>query len=68
MWPLEIVPSDDAPVGHVAPHAWAVDAWTAVLSRGAGVGQIGRQLLVLGVFAAGLLVVATLRMRRGVLA
>jgi len=68
MWPLEIVPTAMRTLGHAFPHAWAVDAWTAVLSRHAGVGQIGRQLLVLGAFAAGLLVIASVRLRRGVTA
>src|SRR5450759_4400618 len=36
MWPLEIVPRSARLAGHAFPHAWAVDAWTNLLSRGCG--------------------------------
>ena len=64
MWPLEIVPPVMRTIGHVLPHAWAVDAWTTLLSRGGDLGDITRQLAVLAAFAVGLLVIATWRMRR----
>jgi len=64
MWPLEIVGSTMRTVGHVAPHAWAVDAWTTLLSRGGAIGDIRRDLLVLAGYAAVLLAIATLRLRR----
>ncbi|MFN8050780.1 MAG: ABC transporter permease [Acidimicrobiales bacterium] len=64
MWPLEIVPPAMRTVGHLLPHAWAVDAWTILLSRDGGVGDIATQLAVLAGFAALLLGVATFRMRR----
>ncbi len=64
MWPLEIVGSAMRFVGHLTPHAWAVDAWTELLSRGGTITDIGRQLGVLAAFAAGLLVLAVVRMRR----
>ena len=40
MWPLEIVGPTMRTVGHVTPQAWAVDAWTDVISRGDHVAQI----------------------------
>ncbi|MEU0510471.1 MULTISPECIES: ABC transporter permease [unclassified Amycolatopsis] len=64
MWPLEIVPPALRAVGHVTPHAWAVDAWTTVLSRGGGVADIAGQLAVLAGFAAVLVGAASWRMAR----
>ena len=64
MWPLAIVSPVMRSVGHITPHAWAVDAWTALLSRGGTVATIAPQLGVLAAFAAGLLVLATARLRR----
>ena len=64
MWPLEIVPQAMQTFGHLLPHAWAVDAWIVLLSRGGGIADISRQLLVLAGFAAVLLVVSTRRLRR----
>lgn len=64
MWPLSIVNSAMRQVGHAAPQAWAVDAWTAVLARGGSLLTISLQLAVLSGFAAAFLILATLRMRR----
>ncbi|MDE3086112.1 MAG: ABC transporter permease [Acidobacteriota bacterium] len=68
MWPLSIVSSTMREVGHVTPHAWAVDAWTALLARHGTLGSIGRELAVLAAFAAGFLVIATRRFARVVAA
>ncbi|MFI7115358.1 ABC transporter permease [Amycolatopsis sp. NPDC049868] len=67
-WPLEIVPPVVRTVGHATPHAWAVDAWTAILSRGGGLGDILGPLAVLGGFAILFLGVASLRLRRSLFA
>lgn len=64
MWPLEIVPPVMSNIGHLVPHAWAVDGWVEVLSRGGGVADIALQLAVLGGFAAVLLAVASVRLGR----
>jgi len=64
MWPLEIVPDAMRTVGHALPHAWAVDAWTTLLSRAGGVADIAPQLGVLAAYAAVLLGVASFRLRR----
>ncbi|MDU0312242.1 ABC transporter permease [Phycicoccus sp. M110.8] len=64
MWPLEIVPAGVRAAGHLTPHAWAVDAWVTLLSRGGGVGDILVELAVLAGFAVLLLATATLRLRR----
>ena len=51
-------------VGHAVPHAWAVDGWIEVLSRGGGVLDIAPQLAVLAGFAAVLLALASWRLGR----
>lgn len=64
MWPLEIVPAGVRAAGHLTPHAWAVDAWVTLLSRGGGVTDILGPLAVLSGFAVLLLGTATFRLRR----
>ncbi|WP_370962619.1 ABC transporter permease [Amycolatopsis sp. cg9] len=64
MWPLEIVPDAVRELGHLTPHAWAVDAWTTLLARGGGLGDILAPLGVLGAFAVLLLGFASLRLQR----
>lgn len=66
MWPLEIVPSFMRTLGHFFPHAWAVDAWTVLLSRGGDLGAIAGQLAILAGFAAVLLSAATVRLRHSI--
>jgi ABC-2 type transport system permease protein len=68
MWPLEIVPEPMRVAGHAVPHAWAVDGWTTLLSRGGGVGDIATDLAVLTAFAVVLLGLAITRLRRRMLA
>ncbi|WP_343964976.1 ABC transporter permease [Kribbella koreensis] len=64
MWPLEIVPPVVRTIGHITPHAWAVDAWIVVLSKGGSIADIAGPLAVLTLFAAGLLVAASYRLHR----
>lgn len=64
MWPLSIVSSVMREVGHATPHAWAVDAWTDLLSRHGTVTTIAPQLGVLLAFAAALLALSTNRLAR----
>ncbi|MBE1495647.1 ABC-2 type transport system permease protein [Amycolatopsis lexingtonensis] len=64
MWPLEIVPGAVRALGHLTPHAWAVDAWTTLLSRGGGLVDILLPLGVLTAFAALLLALASWRLNR----
>ena len=61
MWPLSIVSNTMREVGHLTPHAWAVDAWTVLLARHGNLGSIGLQLAVLVAFAVGFLALATRR-------
>jgi ABC-2 type transport system permease protein len=51
-------------IGHLTPQAWAVDAWTSLLSRSGTIFSIAPQLAVLGAFAALFLVSATVRLHR----
>jgi ABC-2 type transport system permease protein len=64
MWPLAIVSPAMRTIGHFTPHAWAVDGWIEILSRGGGILQIGTQLAVLAAFAVALLSIATVRLGR----
>ncbi|HZM57198.1 MAG TPA: ABC transporter permease [Acidimicrobiales bacterium] len=64
MWPLSIVGPTMRTVGHFTPQAWAVDAWTRLLSQHGTVASIAPQLLVLGAFAASFLALAAWRLRR----
>jgi ABC-2 type transport system permease protein len=63
MWPLAIVPRVMQVVGHVAPHAWAMDAWQELIFDRAGIGAIVPNLLVLlgATAVVGLLAVRGLR-------
>ncbi len=64
MWPLEIVPPVMRMIGHVAPHAWAMDAWIALIFDREGVGGIAVELAVLAAFAVVLGLLARRRLRR----
>jgi len=64
MWPLEIVGPVMRAVGHVTPHAWAMDAWLELIWEGRGVGAIWTELAVLAGFATVLSVLAAWRLGR----
>lgn len=64
MWPVALVPDWLRTAGHAAPQAWAVDAWTTLLSRGGGLAAILRDLGVLTAFAVALLALATAALHR----
>lgn len=63
MWPLALVPDWLSAAGHAVPQAWAVDAWTALLSQDGGLSAIAPELAVLAGFAAVLLAGAGLALR-----
>lgn len=63
MWPLEIVPDSVRTLGHLVPHAWAVDGWITVLSRAGGITDIATELIVLAAFATAMLTGAAVRLR-----
>ncbi len=62
MWPLSIVSTTMREIGHVTPQAWAVDAWTSLLSRHGTLVTIAPQLAVLAAFAVALLSVSSARL------
>jgi ABC-type Na+ transport system ATPase subunit NatA/ABC-type multidrug transport system permease subunit len=64
MWPLAVVPAPMRAFGHLFPHAWAMDAFIALIARDAGLAGIARELAVLAAFAAALLALASWRLRR----
>jgi ABC-2 type transport system permease protein len=64
MWPLEIVPESVRLAGHATPHAWAVDAWVTLLSRGGGLADIAGYLAILAAYAVVLLGIASHRLTR----
>lgn len=64
MWPLSIVSPAMRAAGHVTPQAWAVDAWTNLLSNHGTVATVWHQLAILALFAVGFFAVATARSRR----
>jgi ABC-2 type transport system permease protein len=64
MVPLEIFPPLMYRIAHLIPHAWAIEALNDSIATGAGPAQVATDLWVLAGFAAGLLAVATVLLRR----
>ena len=64
MVPLEIFSPTMKRVAHLTPHAWANDAFAKLIGHGASIGDILPQLGVLAGYAAVLLVLATWRLRK----
>jgi ABC-2 type transport system permease protein len=63
MWPLSIVSTTMREIGHATPQAWAVDAWTNLLSNHGDLASISRELGILALFALGFFAVATYRLK-----
>jgi ABC-2 type transport system permease protein len=61
MWPLGIVPEPMQLIGHITPHAWAMDSWQEVIFDGVSLVDILPNLLVLAGIA---LVVGSLAVRQ----
>ena len=64
MWPLAILSPTFRELGHLVPQAWAVDAWTAIISRGGSILTIAPQLGILAGFALVFSSLASWRLRR----
>jgi ABC-2 type transport system permease protein len=64
MWPLSIVSPAMRAIGHATPQAWAVDAWTALLSGHGTIAMIWHELGILALFGLGFFAIATVRARR----
>jgi ABC-2 type transport system permease protein len=67
MWPLEIVPAPMQVIGHLTPHAWAMDAWTKLIFEDAGPADIALDVAVLAGLAVIAAVVASWALRRSLL-
>lgn len=63
MFPLELFGSTMTTVAHVTPHAWGIDAFTAMVRHDATLADVLPELGVLTAMAAGLVAVATWRLR-----
>lgn len=66
LWPLQFVPDWLRQLGHVTPHAWAMDGWVAVVFEDGGVADIAVELAVLAGFGIGLMAIAAALLRRAV--
>ena len=64
MVPLEVFSPTMRRVAHFTPQAWGNDAFSKLVAHGASITGILPQLAVLAAFAAGLLALATWRLRR----
>jgi ABC-2 type transport system permease protein len=63
MWPLSIVGDTVRSVGHITPHAWAMDAYLKLINDRAGLGAVLSQIAVVVAFAACTLALAGLAVR-----
>ena len=63
MWPLSIVSTTIREIGHATPQAWAVDAWTNLLSNHGDLASISHEIGVLALFALGFFALATFRLK-----
>jgi len=66
MVPFEVFPDWLQTAAHITPHAWAVDAFTEVIQRGGGLGQIALELTVLVLYGVVLLAAASVALRRAI--
>lgn len=66
MVPIQVFPTVMRTLSHVTPHAWAMEAFKVLNEKGGGVLAILPELAVLAGFAAVLLVLASLRLRRSI--
>ncbi len=64
MWPLEVVPQGVRALGHLTPHAWAMDAWIALIFDRKGLVDIAPNLGILAAIAVALIGLASWRLRR----
>ena len=64
MWPLEIVGSTMRTVGHLVPHAWAMDAWGELVYDGGTPRDVLGEVGILLAFASALLLIATRLLHR----
>ena len=66
MWPLEIVGPTMRTFGHITPHAWAMDAFIALIARGHTFIDIMSEVAVIVGMAALLLLISTNRLHKAI--
>ena len=66
MWPLEIVGPVMRTVGHLTPHAWALDAFVDLMGNRVSAADVLPQVGVLLLFSAALLPLAASRLRHAI--
>ena len=66
MWPISIVPPFLRALGHLTPHAWAMDAFIELVGRSGHLRSVAPNLVALGLFAAVLVPLGAWRLRRAV--
>jgi ABC-2 type transport system permease protein len=59
-----IFPPGISRIAHLTPHAWAIEALNASIATSATPAEVAPDLTVLALYAAGLLAVATVVLRR----
>jgi ABC-2 type transport system permease protein len=64
MWPLEIVGSTMRTVGHLVPHAWAMDAWVELIYDGGSLRDVLGEVAILLAFAGAVLVTTSRLLHR----
>lgn len=64
MWPLEIVGPTMRAIGHIVPHAWAMDAWTELVFDGASARDVLGEVTILMAYAAVLILVGSRLLHR----
>ncbi len=64
MWPLTIVGSTARSIGHVTPHAWAMDGYVKLIDGNAGVVDVLPQVMVVAGFAAATLALGAVVIKR----
>lgn len=64
MLPIELFGDTMATVARLTPHFWAIDAFAELIRHGGRLPDVGTDLVVLAAWAAGLVALATWRLRR----
>lgn len=64
LWPLQFVPDWLRQLGHLTPHAWAMDGWVTVVFEGGAVGDIAVELAVLTLFGIVVMALGAVMLRR----
>ncbi|TVR22852.1 MAG: ABC transporter permease [Ilumatobacter sp.] len=66
LWPLQFVPDWLRQLGHITPHAWAMDGWVTVVFENGGVRDIAVELAVLTIYGLVVAAFAVAGLRRAV--